>query len=110
MAWYTLCPVCHTVGSPMAKTDKDNQNDSIVTYLCPNCTFSWRSVIQCKFNVQNDYGEHFCVRDTNIGECKGENCPRLNALKYEYIRFSKTSYQDYIRKEGIAPQDIPKEH
>jgi len=94
----------------MARTDKDNQGRNTVTYLCPNCAFSWISEIQCKFNLQNDYGERFCVRDTNIEECNGENCPRLNNLKYEYIGFSKTSYQDYIRKEETTPQDIPREH
>ena len=103
LEWYKYCPACNTQGTPLNK----NPENLLLSYHCHNCNYIWTSESHCKHHIQDEDGDHLCNRDTSIGECKGDNCPRLKKIHLQYQGFSDKTEIDNIMDDLKAPHDIP---
>jgi len=99
MEWFKHCPVCH---QPGVLYHKYTQHQT--TYYCPSCYFNWRTETQCKHHNLTTDNLSTCIRDGNIGECKGRYCPRLKEIKYEYLGFNQPNNQDALTINKIPPE------
>ena len=103
LEWYKYCPVCYAQGSQLTT----NPENLLISYHCQSCNFNWTSESQCKYHIQDKDGGHLCNRDTSIGECRGDNCPRLKKIRLHHQGFSEKTEIDRIMDDLKAAQDIP---
>ena len=90
LEWYTHCPVCDNLGVPF----HENVELSIITYYCTACTFLWKSESRCVNFIQDKDG-HYCDRDSTLGECQEQLCPRVQKIFYELQWFADQVPTDY---------------
>ena len=91
MEWFKHCPICHQPGI-IFHIESQNQTTS----FCPSCFFNWRTEPHCKHHTLTTDNLSTCLRDGNIGECKGELCPRLKEIKLDYLGFNQPNNHNEI--------------
>jgi hypothetical protein len=105
LEWYKYCPICIAQGTLQNK----NPENPFVLYHCNDCSFNWVSESKCKYHIQDNFEGHLCNSDTTIGECRGDKCPRLTKIHFQYQGFSEKTEINYILDDPKIPQDLSEE-